>query len=52
MACLRATGSGNTGLRMAQHVKNSLGNRLLILVLAAFAAVLYSVYWLRRRCRD
>lgn len=36
---------------MAQHIKNSFGNRLLILVLAVFAGLLYSMYWLRNRCR-
>jgi hypothetical protein len=36
---------------MAQHIKNSLGNRLLVLVIAAVAAVFYTLYKAKQRNR-
>ena len=34
---------------MAQHIKNSLSNRLLVLIIAAMAAVFYTLYKAKQR---
>ena len=39
------------GDQMTQHIKNSVGNRLLVLAIAAVAAVFYALYKARLRGR-
>jgi hypothetical protein len=36
---------------MTQHIKNSVSNRLLVLILAALAAVFYALYQAKQRGR-
>jgi hypothetical protein len=36
---------------MSQHFKNSIGNRLLVLIIAALAALFYTLYKAKQRSR-